>query len=168
MKHITDTNDATEVTDDENEMEEILEENEDEDPDWSGEALQDDEDDDEDDAEELDDNDDPEWGPKNEDIPGIHKFCAIFRNKNSKFKSNLMLRWVWLIRNQRSCVLGKANPASVGISSDKLKPSSDKKLLSSTTDSSNKGSNKTSTKFDTNRKRKSSSSSPFNTKNAKS
>ena len=83
MKHITDTNDATEVTDDENEMEEILEENEDEDPDWSGEALQEDEDDDEDDAEELDDNDDPEWGPKNEDIPGIHQFCIIFRDEIS-------------------------------------------------------------------------------------
>ena len=84
VKHVTDANDATEVTDDENEMEEILEENEDEDPDWSGEALQEDEDDDEDDAEELDDNDDPEWGPKNEDIPGIHKFRAIFLDEHSK------------------------------------------------------------------------------------
>ena len=72
------------------------------------------------------------------------------------------------IFDQRFCVLGKANPASMGISSDKLKHNSDKKLSSSTNDSSHKGSNKTSTKFDTNRKRKSSSSSPFNTKNAKS
>ena len=35
---------------------------------------------DEDDAEELDDNDDPEWGPKNEDMSGIHNFFSIIQN----------------------------------------------------------------------------------------
>ena len=72
------------------------------------------------------------------------------------------------IFHQRICVLGKPNPANTGNSTGKSKHNFDKKVLSSTNDSSNKGSNKTSTKFDTNRKRKSSSSSTFNTKSAKS
>ena len=43
----------------------MLEENEceDEDPDWSGEAMNEDDDDEDDVDEELDDPDDPEWGP---------------------------------------------------------------------------------------------------------
>ena len=58
-----------EVTDDENDIDALLEENEDEDPDWSGEALQEDEDDD-DEVEDIDDTDDPEWGPKKDENEG--------------------------------------------------------------------------------------------------
>ena len=69
VKHSDDINDTTEVTDDENDIDAMLEENEEEDPDWSGEALQEDEDED-DDVEDLEDTDDPEWGPKEDDNDG--------------------------------------------------------------------------------------------------
>merc|ERR1712141_325918 len=44
-------------------------ENEDEDPDWAGDTVNDDEEEDEEDeADDVDDVDDPEWGPEKEDI----------------------------------------------------------------------------------------------------
>ena len=80
-----------EVTDDENDIDALLEENEDEDPDWSGEALQEDEDDD-DEVEDIDDTDDPEWGPKKDENEG-NILCNIEMGR----------RKVKNLRNCRNC-----------------------------------------------------------------
>ena len=65
--------------DDEHDLEDDIEENEDEDPDWSGEPINEDEEEEDEADEDLDDADDPEWGPTKEDSNPDGKYTCFFK-----------------------------------------------------------------------------------------